>query len=183
MPLPPSHRPRSAILACLILSLGISALGCGGADPGERPADFAITVEHVDGSVPPPAHTEWTLEVDAAGRGTIAYLPDYEGEGVPTFRERFAVDAASLDALYAHLAELDLLRSREEGENPPVGGATESATVTADGERYEIPTYADGVAPLEPVGEEIRDLAPASVWEALESRRDAYDARRYGQVP
>lgn len=169
--------------AAAIVSMLIAA-GCGGdADdaPAEPPGDFAITVDHVDGSLPPPDHVEWTLRVDDDAQGKLDYTPDYPGAGVPTFSAQFDVEGAAMADLYDGLVDNDLLRSQDQSGAAPLGGTSVSATVTADGETHEIPAYADGGAPLRPVERLIHRLVPRQVWNDFAKRREAYDERRYGQ--
>ena len=171
--------------AAAITSLLILA-GCGGDSddgPAEPPDDFAITVHHVDGSLPPPDHVEWTLTVDDDAQGKLDYTPDYPAEDVPTFSAQFDVEGAGMADLYDGLADNDLLRSQDQSGEAPVGGASVSATVTADGETHEIPAYADGSAPLHPVERLIHRLVPRQVWNDFAKRREAYDERRYGSSP
>lgn len=158
--------------------------GCGGGNEGaDPPDDFAITVDYADGSVPPPFHVEWTLTVDRDGQGTLDYTPDYPGDGVPTYTAQFDVEAAVIADLYNGLVDNDLLRSQDPATDTPVGGPTETATVTADGETYEIPAYADGIAPLQPVEGQIHRLVPKEVWNDFAQRRKAYEQRRYDEQP
>ncbi|MFN8112450.1 MAG: hypothetical protein U0R51_04545 [Solirubrobacterales bacterium] len=173
--------PIPAALPAIAIAL-IALAGCGGNDSGtgeDPPDDFAITVEHSDGSVPPPAHVQWRLAVDETGQGILDYVPDYPGDGVPTFTAQFDVDPGAVDDLYSALAKRDLLRDLDPDPDPPIGGATESATVTADGKTFEIPAFADGAAPLAPLERQIHRLAPRQVWDDFAKRREAYAAKRY----
>lgn len=171
-----------------VLAAGV--LGCGGGDPAPagdgaaRPDDFAISFEHVDGSVPPPHHHEWTLHVAADGAGKLAFTPDYPREGVPTYRSTFEVDPAALDALYEDLQAEGLLGAEiAPVEDPPVGGDTETATVTAGGESYEIPAFdASGSQPLDDVSAQVRDLVPEKTWRSFGRRGDDYAERVYGPM-
>ena len=165
-----------------VIAIALIALaGCGeGPEPGdEPPADFAIVVEHSDGSVPPPAHAEWRLAVDETGQGTLEYTPDYPGDGVPTFTAQFDAQPGAMDDLYSAMAKRDLLRDLEPDPDPPIGGATESATVTADGHTYEVPAFSDGSAPLAPLERQIHRLAPRQVWDDFAERRQTYAAEHY----
>ena len=176
-------RFSTVVAAAAIVSMVILA-GCGGeADdsPAEPPTDFAITVEHGDGSLPPPDHVEWTLTVGDDAQGRLDFIPDYPGAGVPTFSAQFDVEGAAIADLYDGLVDNDLLRSQDQSGEAPPGGASVSATVTAGGETYEIPAYTDGSAPLAPVERLIRRLVPRQVWDDFAKRRDAYDERRYGK--
>lgn len=171
--------PIPAVLPAIAIALALAGCG-GGSEPGdEPPEDFAITIEHTDGSVAPPAHAEWRLAVDETGQGILEYTPDYPGDGVPTFTAQFDADPGAIDDLYTALARRDLLRDLEPGADPPIGGATESATVTADGRTFEIPAFADGSARLAPLERQIHRLAPRQVWDDFADRRETYAAERY----
>lgn len=190
--MPRLHRrhPPGALLTALVDLLLAGAAGCGSEDPApavgaERPDDFALTFEHVDGSVPPPGHQEWIVEVAADGSGTLEYLPDYPGEGVPTYRAEFEADPTELDALFAELAAEGLLEEEIGGsDDPPVGGDTETATITAEGESFDVPAF-DGSdeAALAGVSEAVRGLVPDEIWSGFERRRDAYAGRVHGETP
>jgi hypothetical protein len=176
-------RFSTALAAAATISF-LTLAGCGGDSddvPAPPPGDFAITVRHVDGTLPPPEHVEWTLAVDDDAQGKLDYTPDYHGAGVPTFSAQFDVEGAAIADLYDGLVDNDLLRSQAQSGEPPPGGASVSATVTAGGETHEIPAYTDGSAPLAPVERLIRRLVPRQVWDDFAKRRDAYDERRYGK--
>src|SRR5690242_15643215 len=68
--------------------------------PTERPADFTASYHWAEGSLPPPFHYEYTIDVAADGTVTLTYVPDYPNEGVPEWVETVSLDAAQLDALY-----------------------------------------------------------------------------------
>jgi hypothetical protein len=172
-------RPATTVLAAALLAL-LAGCGDGGDDTTTTPADFAISVDHADGSVPPPHHAVWRLEVDDTGQGVLAYTPDYPGSDVPTWRAEFDVAATAVDDLYAALRRHDLLGELEPTSDEPVGGPVETATVTADGKTNEIPAFTDGGAPLAPLAREIHALVPVRVWRNFDERRDAYAERRYG---
>ncbi|MGZ6693429.1 MAG: hypothetical protein ACXVHQ_39290, partial [Solirubrobacteraceae bacterium] len=63
--------------------LALVIVGCGGGahgtrqSPLTRPADLRITYHHSDGTVPPPYHAEWTLDVRADETATLAYALGY----------------------------------------------------------------------------------------------------------
>jgi hypothetical protein len=175
-------RPATTVLAAALLAL-LAGCGDGGDDTTTTPADFAISVDHADGSVPPPHHAVWRLEVDDTGQGVLAYTPDYPGPDVPTWRAEFDVAATAVDDLYAALRRQDLLGELEPTSDEPVGGPVETATVTADGKTNQIPAFTDGGAPLAPLAREIHALVPVRVWRNFEERRDAYAERRYGESP
>jgi hypothetical protein len=174
---------RAGALVAAVLAA--AAAGCGGGEDGGMPEDFAFHYEHLDGSTAPPYHREWTIRVDAGGRGSVALVPDYGGAGVPVLRRSFEPSDDEVAALYARLDEAGLLEGGlGESDDAPVGGSLDTATITADGERIEVPAFADGgTAPLSSFAEEIRGLVPEQLWQGLERRADAYAEREYGVSP
>lgn len=177
---------RLAATSCLIAALaGLSACGGDSDEPsGARPADFAFTVVHADGTVAPPFHAEWAVEVRADGSGRATFTPDYAGEGVPTYRTRFEVSDADMDAIYTRMRDAGLLEEIKPADDPPVGGSVDSARIYADGETFDVPPFAEsGDAPLAPVIDAVKDLVPEPDWRSFERRRDAYARREYGERP
>jgi len=78
-----------------------------------RPADFAFRYAWREGSLPPPHHYEFTIVVDAGGRGTIVFYPDYLEEGVAPWEEAFLVPPAEMDELYRLMAEAGYRRPEQ----------------------------------------------------------------------
>lgn len=164
-----------ARLVALVVG-SVLLLGCGGNAPNKRPADFSLTVSHKSGSVPPPYHIEWTLDVRPGGRGEIEYLPDYPGPRTPHWRERFRVPPAALDRVYAELRDHDLMRDDFSRHDAPPGASLDTASILAAGTRYDLPgATEDGDSPLAPVLDDLRALVPADVWRSLVRRRARYD--------
>ena len=86
-------------------------------------------------------------------QATLAYTAGYPGPDTPAYKAQFDVEGAAMSDLYDGLAENDLLRDQDPvpPEETPIGGATLTATVTADGETYEIPAHTADGAPLQPL--------------------------------
>jgi hypothetical protein len=164
----------ASALGSIFLLSGILLAGCGGSseDVADPPDDFAITIRHVDGSVPPPGHAEWTLGVDDALQGTLEYTAGYPGAGAPTYKAQFDVESTAMRDLYDGLVDNDLLRDQDPASDPPIGGAAVTATVTADGRTYEIPAYTADGAPLQPLAGLIHRLVPRLVWNDFEKRAE-----------
>jgi len=164
----------ATVLASVASLLLLAGCGSSGDDVAEPPADFAITIHHVDGSVPPPDHVEWTLTVDDALQGTLDYTAGYPGPDTPTYKAQFDVESTAMRDLYDELADNDLLRDQDESSDPPIGGSSVTATVTADGKTYEIPAYTDDGAPLQPLAGVIHRLVPRLTWNDFEKRASAH---------
>jgi len=156
--------------AAILLVIATALAGCGsGDDP--VPDDFELSFRHAAGSVPPPFHDEWRLDAGLDGKGSLTYHPDYPSRDPPVFRESFSVPREQVAALY------ERVRDAGDGGDEGVGGDTNEATVTADGDRTEVAALEEALVA------DIHDLAPASVWSDIERRRDEYARQRYGRAP
>ena len=161
------------------------------------PEDFALTCEWAAGAVPPPHHYEYRIvlrgceppsaeeEADRAlyprMRGEIAFWPDYPGPNVPVWRETFSAWTRECLRVYTLLQERGLIGAeapqRESGE-APIGGETVALDVTAQGQTWRIRSSSlpEGQRSLllEEVMPAVRATVPASIWDGLEARRQAY---------
>ena len=147
------------------------------------PGDFALRYEYRSGSLPPPGHFEYSIDVTPDGRATMVMRPDYPSDRTPSWAEDFTVTGDQLASVYRLLYATRLFALRppaRESEATPVGGETEWMTVTAAGATYDV-------ADLASVGQEsaiarihgaVNALVPARVRESLLARRERY-AREY----
>ena len=166
-------RPATTVLAAALLAL-LAGCGDGGDDTTTTPADFAISVDHADGSVPPPHHAVWRLEVDDAP--CIAYprlTGDVEVGDVVLVNEQakqLGLGSGGFDVLYANLTR-GLRLPVEEGAHvmalpyTPGQHATRFAEEDEDGDRAR--ERIDGV-PVVCLGLHSQ-LAPACAAERRES--------------
>lgn len=145
--------------------------------PTQRPADFSLRYEWNEGSLPPPYHYEYIIRVGPDGVGAVVMIPDYPTEGVPEWREAFAVDASTLDALYALMVAQGVFTTewREAGDIP-VGGPVEWVEVTANGRTVEVPGYpieaqAEAMAPVYAA---VNALVPPDLMAGLMEKRQEY---------
>ena len=148
------------------------------------PADFALSFDHKEGSVPPPYHYEWTVEFDAEGAGKATYTPDYGGEGVPIYQASFEVSDADRESIYAALLRDGALEEQATTDDPPIGGALDTAKVTADGSTFNVPAFnEEGEATLDNVADQVRALVPAEDWARFEREGKKYSEKEYGEAP
>jgi hypothetical protein len=160
----------------MILLLTAPFIGCGDDDavPADLPDDFFVEYSWFEGSVAPPYHYSYDIEVHRDGSGTIRFRPDY-GDSTE-WAESFSVSEEDLDRLYALMIDQQILgRSWEEDPEPPVGGPVARMDVVAGGVTTEVP--ADPLGPasrLEPVYEAMDDLVPQALWDDLEARRQTF---------
>ena len=130
-----------------------------------------------EGSLPPPHHYEYRLEV-GGDEGRIEFSPDYPGDGRPKWVEPFVVDPDLVTRIVARLDEEGLLRSRwgRESGRSPVGGSVDWLELDLDGARYTIPSWvARGNDKAREIIVEIRSLVPEPLWDELMRRRREYE--------
>jgi hypothetical protein len=147
--------------------------------PTTRPADFAVRYDWAEGSLPPPYHYEYTIDIAADGAVTLTYVPDYPGDEVPVWTETLTLEAAALDGLYADLAGQGLFTTDWRGEDDtPVGGSSERLTATANGVTIEVPAYPvpEQRAAQAALAEIVRAVIPAATWDSLAAQREEYIA-------
>lgn len=176
---PQRMHPRSVVLLPALASL---LFACAKSTPtpdtmNTRPDDFAILYEWQEGSLPPPYHYEYTVAIQPDGQGQVVIIPDYPSEDVPTWTEAFTVPPTELDRLYQLMVDKALFAQKwRSQEAPPVGGSSESMTVTAHGVQIVIPVYvipaqADAAAEMFSA---VTGLVPQAVWEKLNAQREEY---------
>ncbi len=164
-----------SLLGLTTATLACAAFG-GRAAPATRPADFSVTYNWYEGSLPPPYHYEYTVSIDADGAGQVVYTPNYPGADVPTWTEDFTLDTAQLDTLYAHLRDLGVLTtSWSEADDIPVGGSHSTLTILADGQTSEIPAFpARMIEQADSAKSAVYTAVPAEIWDRLAAQRDQY---------
>lgn len=171
-----------AAIGCVVyqaqMARVLGAIGFGRVNAGmtQHPIDFALRYEWNAGTMPPPYHYEYIIEIGPGPQGQITFYPNYRGEGVPEWRETFAVAEEGLDRLYGLMVDAGVLSRRwATMRDRPVGGDTEWLDVTAGGESVRIPALPEGGEALEPVYDAVRGLVPDEAWERLRAKRQAYE--------
>ena len=142
-----------------------------------QPADFSVRYEWRAGSMPPPYHYEYSIRIGPGAQGQIAYRPDYESDGVPTWTETIDLTGQQLTNLYNLVVDRKLLREKWGGvENPPVGGSVQWAEITAGGKTYRIPTQLQGLqeSAAAHLYDAVKALVPRETWDKLEAQREQY---------
>lgn len=139
--------------------------------------DIKLHYEWHEGSLPPPHHYEYRLDV-RDGDGRIEFSPDYPAESHPLWVEPFVVDPEFVEKIVDRLGRDELLRSEWEPELEPsvVGGSVEWLELTLDGSRYTIPSHVlrENEKARE-IAAEIRSLVPEPLWDELMRRRRGYE--------
>jgi hypothetical protein len=168
--------------AILLSILAVTLLACAVLNPtptmtDTRPNDFTIFYEWQEGSLPPPYHYEYNITIQPDGQGQVVMIPDYASSTVPTWTETFTVEQTEMDKLYKLMVDKELFTQEWRAQDqPPVGGSSESMTVTANGKQIEIPVYvipelADAAAEMYAA---VTTLVPETIWDKLNVQREQY---------
>jgi len=145
--------------------------------PNERPADFTARYDWSEGSLPPPYHYAYTIEVASDGTATLTFIPDYPGDDVPVWTETVSLTPTEMDALYADLAAYGLFTTDwKKQDDPPVGGSSETLSATANGVTVSVPAYVvpEQAADEAALAATLHDVIPDDIWATLNARRDDY---------
>lgn len=104
-------------------------------------------------------------------------VPDYPATGVPEWTETFTVEPAAMDDLFHLLVTRGVFTENWRAQDmPPVGGSSDTTSITANGQTITIPSYVvdrQAKATADIAGA-IRGLVPQAVWDDLDGRRQQY---------
>jgi hypothetical protein len=170
-------------MRCLIFAVLLVLLsGCAALNPtpnplDTRPADFNLIYKWLEGSLPPPYHYEYTIEVKPDGQGEIIMLPDYDSDATPYWIESFTVTSAALDQIYRLLIDKGLFTEIWQVQSdPPVGGSHDFLRVIAHDRTIDIPAFvvATQAANADAITAAVRALVPQNIWDKLNAQREQY---------
>jgi hypothetical protein len=146
-----------------------------------RPADFTLRFEWRAGTMPPPHHYHYTMQIWPNQSGEIQFCPDYAVNEPPVWTEKFKVAEEAVDALYQALLDKKIMgREWPEPEEQMIGGSLQWLEFSAHGHHFSVPprlTPAD-TAVMADLYRLIRTLVPADVWATLNSRHEAYKQKQ-----
>jgi hypothetical protein len=138
------------------------------------PNDLTLRYRWCEGSVPPPDHYEYAIEIGHGG-GKIEFCPDYPADGVPVWEEAFEISAGELESVYRLLVAKRILRERwTEIEDSPVGGSMEWMEIMARGRYFRVPALVEESSEVGEVYGVIRGLVPEDVWNKMMERYEGY---------
>lgn len=145
------------------------------------PQDFHLVYEWAAGTVPPPHHYEYTVEVGPGDRGQVVFWPDYPGRDVPRWTHTFR------PTLENRILLVNWLRATNWRENPPsrpdesaVGGETGQLKVTSGGKQATIQVHLLPEEERQTVHRAVCLIVPEHVWTTLDQQRQQYIERVYG---
>nr|WP_290667178.1 hypothetical protein [Ardenticatena sp.] len=147
------------------------------------PDDFTLTYTWAAGSVPPPYHYEYTIIIGPRDLGVLRFIPDYPGEHVPTWSRTFHPPLARRILLWRHIEAADWLNTPPPPRHaePPIGGATGTLSITANGRHAAIPLQHLPSGEAHIWHQRARTVVPESIWNEMENARNTYITQQAGK--
>ncbi len=140
-----------------------------------RPDDLAIEYQWREGTLPPPDHYEYMIQISREAKGRIEFRPDYPKEDVPVWTEDFAVDEETLEQVYRLMVDKGVFHQEwKSDERIPPGDRIETLEVTSQDNHIHVPANIQNQADISDVYTAIRKLVPHTIWESLMAKRDQY---------
>ncbi len=130
------------------------------------------------GSMPPPAHYEYTIRVAANGEGEVVFYPDYPQHNPPVWSEPFPVSQKPLSQVNALITKKKILtRKWRAPAHPAIGGSLESLTIETPDKTAAVPSRlnARDAADMRELYDAVRALVPQPIWDSLWARRQAFE--------
>ncbi len=141
--------------------------------------NLSLTLYFSNGSLPPPHHFHYRIDIDAEGAAELAYTRGYTN---PPRTATYTVVPEILAALERQARALAAVRdsfAAAEALPRPIGGATTHARILLDGEELVLPTTFNQphAGLLNDFYGQIRQSVPATVWKAVQQAADPIDDR------
>lgn len=146
------------------------------------PDDFTFTYTWAAGSVPPPGHYEYTIVIGPRDLGVLRFIPDYPAEHVPIWSRSFYPPLSRRILLWRHIEAANWFNKQPPHHEPlPIGGATGTLAITANGHHVAI-----ALAHLPPEESQawhqrVRAVVPDTIWHDMENARQTYISQHYGE--
>ena len=167
-------------LVLIALLLVVAGCGQGAAEPDDAmPPGFVGEISYRNGSVAPPYHYEWRVEVEERS-ARLEWTPGYDG--TETWTETVDLDAGARESLYDRLRRAGLFEFTNRADEDLVGGPTGRATFG----RAQDVFYDSGTLGTSEAGQDMLDVVVAAtrpvfsegVWAAMEQRQRDWAARQ-----
>jgi hypothetical protein len=135
---------------------------------------FAGTIEYERGSVPPPYHYAWRLDVDTT-TATLAWTPGYDD--VDPWTATVDITEQDRERLYERLDTAGVLGFEDNPDEGLAGGSTGRVT-TQDTDTGTLGSSRAGQDLLDEVREAAEDLVPDQIWRDMNDKQDEWSARQ-----
>lgn len=154
-----------------MLRLLIPALAATMLSPVGHAGALSLTLYYSNGSLPPPYHFHYRIEIERDGSAELSYTRGYEGPAKTASYTLAAETLAALERQARALAAVKDSFAAAENKPRPVGGATTHARIVLDGEVLMLPTTFNQphAEALDAFYREVRDTIPDDAWAAVKA--------------
>jgi len=145
------------------------------------PEDLSIELYWNTGPLPPRYHYYYLINIGPVLEGKFEFLPGYEEyPPVPeVWTIGFSVNAAKMDELYNYLGKNNFFRDKWEKIEPSIGGPHSYMTITANGQKYDIPPDSElkpeDTKKTDEIADFVRSLVPEDIWTEMEKRQKEFE--------
>lgn len=137
------------------------------------PKDFTVTYNYVSGTVGPPYHFEYSVNIDSEGNGTIKYKPDFVFDTIWT--ETFHLKRKFVKKFWSLLKRKMFFDNEwTDLEKHPVGGSIEYLEINANNKPYKIPAFPTDKEKAEEIYSAVKKLIPESIMDTLTAKKEKY---------
>lgn len=143
----------------------------------DKPTNFRIHYEWQEGSIPPPYHYEYTIQIGPGPEGEITLSPDYGFNHPSTWTEKWEISSQQFTELYTLLRHLDIgKRQWQARTGVSAGGSVEWLEGNIDGQNFSVPAQLDGAdrQAIAEVYRTVRSFVPEPIWNKLMKQREQY---------
>ncbi len=145
-------------------------------------SDLLIEFSYAAGTMPPPHHYSYTLNIDINGRGLIEYIPDYDFDGVPVWSYSFVLADESLAAVKNGVETILKITDRiKRVEKRTVGGSLKSAVIYSEQGVIKIQSDIESNPVVDEFYSSIKGAIPDEINERIKADRENYIKERYNK--
>src|SRR6266487_4951865 len=170
-------------LILILISVSCSrplTVGQGRVEDESRPDDFNVEYYWSNGSLPPPYHYEYHINIKPSGETEVFVSPDYPAAAVLKLTEKFTMEAKKIDALYHLMVEKGIFKGNWRHVNEAItGGSTEGMTITARTQRIAMEDYplSEETVSAKELYSAVRALVPKEIENRLTALREEYERK------
>jgi hypothetical protein len=139
--------------------------------------DLTVRYKWFEGSLPPPYHYEYEIQIGPGPVGKIIFIPDYKSADVPVWEREFEISEGEYGALLYITNDQGVFKTDwQENPDPPVGGHGSYASFTYCGQEASVPSFLkdDQYSKIKPIYNMVEGLVPEEIRQELNAKHEAY---------
>jgi hypothetical protein len=134
-----------------------------------------INYLYAAGSMPPPAHYEYSITINDQLAGEIIFYPDYPADNTPFWQYTYNFTAALWEEIIDFTAKNQFISKKFASlENPPIGGSLHYLTIFTAQKQIKINSQIKQKALLLQFAELLKKTIPPDIWSELQEKHKKY---------